>query len=291
MKVIHGEYAMDGAAVQRFLTMMRVLQRVDDQAIQPIVAAGKLEDGRPYVISEWVEGKQIGALAPLPLIEAGVPAGEINDISQTVVKMSLMPGVALSDASAAMVSKAAELNLKLEPGVDRLAETRILHRVRNRFAGFPLFHKIGASRLEQTICAATARAGWVNVCGKVGGTPPERAEEAELIVIWGMNVKVSNLHFWPYVVEARKRGARLLVIDPYRNDTARSADEHIWVRPGGDAALALGVLKLMVAHEWVDDEFIDTCSSGFDELKAYLRDTRLDDFEDQSGVAVAGIGR
>ena len=154
----------------------------------------------------------------------------------------------------------------------------------NRFAGFPLFHKIGASKLEQTICSATARAGWVNVCGQVGGTPPERAREAELIVIWGMNVKVSNLHFWPYVAEARKRGARLVVIDPYRNDTARSGDEHIWVRPGGDAALALGVLKLMVEHEWVDDEFIDTCSTGFDELKAYLRETRLGDFEDQSGI-------
>ena len=154
----------------------------------------------------------------------------------------------------------------------------------NRFAGFPLFHKIGASRLEQTICSATARAGWVNVCGQVGGTPPERAEEADLIVIWGINVKVSNLHFWPYVVEARKRGAKLVVIDPYCNDTARSGDEHIWVRPGGDAALALGVLKLMVEHEWVDDEFIDTCSSGFDELKAYLQATRLGDFVDQSGV-------
>jgi anaerobic selenocysteine-containing dehydrogenase len=154
----------------------------------------------------------------------------------------------------------------------------------NRFAGFPFFNKIGASKLEQTICSATARAGWVNVCGEAGGTPPERAEEADLIVIWGMNVKVSNLHFWPYVVEARKRGARLVVIDPYRNDTARSGDEHIWVRPGGDAALALGVLKLMVEHEWLDDEFIDACSSGFDELKAYVRETRLGDFEDQSGV-------
>ena len=154
----------------------------------------------------------------------------------------------------------------------------------NRFAGFPLFHKMGASRLEQTICSATASRGWVNVCGEVGGTVPERAQEADLIVIWGMNVKVSNLHFWPYVTRARKRGARLVVIDPYRNATARSADEHVWVRPGGDAALALGILKLMVAYEWLDDEFIDSCSSGFNELRAYLQATPIENFELQSGV-------
>ena len=154
----------------------------------------------------------------------------------------------------------------------------------SRFAGFPLFHKIGASRLEQTICSATAGGGWRNICGEAGGTPPERAEEADLIVIWGMNVKVSNLHFWPYVASARKRGARLVVIDPYRNDTARSSDEHIWVRPGGDAALALGILKVMTEHEWVDQEFIDGSSSGFDELKAYLQKTELSAFEAQSNV-------
>ena len=154
----------------------------------------------------------------------------------------------------------------------------------NRFAGFPLFHKIGASKLEQTICSATAREGWVNVCGGVGGTPPERAAAADLIVIWGINVKVSNLHFWPYVKQARKRGARLVVIDPYRNDTARSADQHIRVRPGGDAALALGVLKLMIENEWLDDEFIATCSSGFAELQAYLQTTSMEAFEAQSGT-------
>jgi anaerobic selenocysteine-containing dehydrogenase len=161
----------------------------------------------------------------------------------------------------------------------------------NRFAGFPLFHRIGASKLEQTICSATAGGGWKHICGAAGGTPPEHAADADLIVIWGMNVKVSNLHFWPYVVRARKRGARLLVIDPYRNDTARSSDEHIWVRPGGDAALALGILKLMVANEWLDDAFIGRCSSGFDELQAYLQATAMEDFEAQSNVGRATMER
>ncbi|MGI9537517.1 MAG: molybdopterin-containing oxidoreductase family protein, partial [Desulfocapsaceae bacterium] len=87
-----------------------------------------------------------------------------------------------------------------------------------------------------------------------------------------------------YVVRARKQGARLVVIDPYRNDTARSSDEHIWVRPGGDAALALGILKVMSEHEWVDQKFIDTSSSGFDELKTYLQETDFSAFEAQSNV-------
>ena len=154
----------------------------------------------------------------------------------------------------------------------------------SRFAGFPLFHKIGASRLEQTICSATAGGGWRNICGEVGGTSPEKAEDADLIVIWGMNVKISNLHFWPYVVRARKRGAKLVVIDPYRNDTARSSDEHIWVKPGGDGGLALGILKLMIENRWIDQEFIDTCSEGFDQLSDYLQSTEIENFEVQSNV-------
>jgi anaerobic selenocysteine-containing dehydrogenase len=154
----------------------------------------------------------------------------------------------------------------------------------NRFAGFPLFHRMGAVNLGQTICAATAGGGWKMICGNVGGTPPERAAEADLIVVWGINVKVSNLHFWPYIAQARQRGAQLLVIDPYRNDTARSADEHVWVTPGGDAALALGILKLLVEADRLDHRFIEDRSRGFAELAAYLRRTPVDAFERQSGI-------
>ncbi len=161
----------------------------------------------------------------------------------------------------------------------------------SRFAGFPLFHQMGASRLDQTICSATARGGWKKICGSVGGTPPERAEDADLIVVWGMNVTVSNMHFWPMVKKARKQGARLLVIDPYRNGTARSADEHIWVRPGGDGALALGILKLVIENYAVDEQFINGCSTGFDELKTYLQQTGIDQFEARSNIDRQTMGR
>jgi len=155
----------------------------------------------------------------------------------------------------------------------------------SRFAGFPLFHRIGTSRLEQTICSATAAAGWRTICGDVGGTPPERVEEADLIVIWGLNAAVSNLHFWGLVQRARKRGARLVVIDPYKNATARSADLHIWVKPGGDTALALGVLKLLTEQNRIDERFINECSSGFDQLKAYLENTAFESFAQHSNVS------
>lgn len=154
----------------------------------------------------------------------------------------------------------------------------------SRAAGFPLLHRIGASAIKQTICSATANSGWKTICGSVGGTPPEYAADADLIVVWGMNIKVSNMHFWPYIAQARKRGAKLLVIDPYRTDTAQSADEHVWVKPGGDTALALGILKHLVETDRVDHRFIKEKSTGFDELAGYLKRTPIEDFERQSGV-------
>lgn len=161
----------------------------------------------------------------------------------------------------------------------------------NRYAGFPLFHKLGASRLHQTICSATAAGGWRAICGNAGGTPPERAVEADLIVAWGINIRVSNTHFWPQVRSAVKRGAKLLVIDPYRNATARVADEHVWVKPGGDGALALGILKMLLAEQRLDQRFIAERSVGFEELAGYLERTAIEAFAHHSGVAAEDIAR
>ncbi len=140
----------------------------------------------------------------------------------------------------------------------------------SRFAGFPLFHKLGASQLDQTICSATAGAGWAGQCGEIPGCPPENAGEAELIVAWGINIRVTNVHFWQYVAAARKKGGRLVVIDPYRNETARSADFYFPVLPGGDGALALGIMKSLVGRGLVDREFIDRETEGFPILAQYL---------------------
>jgi len=154
----------------------------------------------------------------------------------------------------------------------------------NRFAGYPLFHALGCSQLDQTICSATAGAGWRKQCGDLPGCPPENAGEAKLIVAWGINIRVTNIHFWQYVASARKKGARLLVVDPYRNQTAKSADDYLQVKPGGDSALALGLMKSLIEQDLVDHDFIDRATSGFALQSAYLQQQQWDDLVMESGV-------
>lgn len=154
----------------------------------------------------------------------------------------------------------------------------------SRSAGFPFFNKLGASQLEQTICSAAASAGWKKQCNTIPGCPPENAADADLIIAWGINIKVSNLHFWRYVQEARKKGARLIVIDPYHNDTGKSADTYIPVQVGGDGALALGLLKVVIEKGAVDENFVKEHTEGFDDLKTYLATTSMSEFATESGV-------
>ena len=160
----------------------------------------------------------------------------------------------------------------------------------NRFAGFPLFHKMGTLQSKQTICSAAANAGWNLICGEGGGSPPAAAEQSTLIIAWGINIRVSNVHFWRSVKKARAAGARLLVIDPYRNDTARVADDYVQVHPGGDSALALGILKVLIAESWLDEEFISAQSEGFEQLAEYVRQLPKDRIEHESGVGFEQIG-
>lgn len=162
----------------------------------------------------------------------------------------------------------------------------------SRNAGYALYHKLGTSRLEETICSAAAMAGWEMHLPGIPGSPPEVAATADLIVAWGINIKVTNLHFWPQVVAARKRGAKFVVIDPYRNETARSADLYLQVKPGGDSALALGVLKALVEGNRLDLDMLERTSTGFSQLAAYLKNTTWDEFLRQSGVeheAIEGL--
>ncbi len=131
------------------------------------------------------------------------------------------------------------------------------------------FHRLGASQLDRTICSTAGGAALLSVYGVKLGTPPEDFAHAGLIIAWGANVHGNNVHLWPFIEEARRKGAKLVVIDPYRTRTAALADEHLAINPGTDAALALGMMHAIFSMGLEDCEYIARCTTGFDELKAH----------------------
>lgn len=130
------------------------------------------------------------------------------------------------------------------------------------------FHRLGASQLERTICNSAAVSGYQYTMGVPAGVDPEDSVHAKLIVIWGCNIVSTNMHQVMLANEARKRGARIVVIDVHRNRTARWADDFFQVQPGSDAALALGMMHVLMRDGLVDDEFVAQYTQGYDELVA-----------------------
>src|SRR5215510_3369265 len=129
------------------------------------------------------------------------------------------------------------------------------------------FHRLGASLLDRTICASAGKAGWVATIGATIGTDVEQFVDSRLILIWGSNPVTSNLHLWTRVQEAKRRGARLIAIDPYRSLTAEKCHEHIALLPGTDAALALGMMHVLIADDLVDHDYVARHTVGFDALR------------------------
>jgi anaerobic selenocysteine-containing dehydrogenase len=131
------------------------------------------------------------------------------------------------------------------------------------------FHRLGASQLDRTICSSAGGQALTSVYGVKLGTSPQDFAHARLIIAWGANVHGNNVHLWPFIEEARRNGAKLVVIDPYRTRTAALADEHLVIHPGTDAALALGMMHVMLSMGLEDQEYIARCTVGFDQLKEY----------------------
>ena len=136
----------------------------------------------------------------------------------------------------------------------------------HRFAGDALFHRLGATRQLANICYFGADEGYRVTVGSGYGLDPEDVVHSDLIVVWGANVVTTQVHLIPFFDEARKNGARLVVVDPYRNRTARSADEWISVEPGTDTALALSMLHVLERDGRLDSSFLDRRTVGFDAL-------------------------
>src|SRR5262245_324846 len=128
-----------------------------------------------------------------------------------------------------------------------------------------LFHRIGATRLERTICGGQNQ-GLTALVGATW-TDPENIEDARLILAWGIDLISTSIHTWDIVQRARKRGARLVVIDPYRSRTADRADLHLPIHPGTDGALALGMLHVIFRENRADRDYIDRYTKGVEDLE------------------------
>lgn len=133
------------------------------------------------------------------------------------------------------------------------------------------FHRLGASLLDRTICASAGAMGWKATVGASIGTDPEAVVDAKLILIWGANPVVSNLHGWRYLQEAKRRGARLICIDPRRTETAAKCHQHIAPLPGTDGALALAMMEVLIAEDLLDHDYIAQYTLGFDALVERVR--------------------
>ena len=129
------------------------------------------------------------------------------------------------------------------------------------------FHRLGASFLERTICASAGGEGLVQTLGGKVGMKVEHFADSKLIIIWGSNSIGSNLHFWRLAQQAKRKGARLVCIDPRRSETAEKCHEHIALRPGTDAALALALMHQLITHDWLDHDYIAQHTLGWEGLR------------------------
>ena len=129
------------------------------------------------------------------------------------------------------------------------------------------FHTLGASLLDRTICASAGAEGLTQTLGGKVGMKVEFFAEARLILVWGGNAIASSLHFWRYAQEAKRRGARLVCIDPRRTETADKCHEHIALRPGTDAALALALMHELIVHDWLDHDYLREHTLGWEQLR------------------------
>jgi anaerobic selenocysteine-containing dehydrogenase len=147
------------------------------------------------------------------------------------------------------------------------------------------FARLGACRLERTICGQAAAAGQLEAAGTLVGMRPFDLLHSRFIVLWGTNTIVTNLHQWPIVQQARKAGARVVVIDPLLTRTAASADWHVRPLPGTDAALALGLMHVIVAEDLHDADYVAAHTEGFERLAGELAAWSPARTEEVTGVA------
>ena len=154
-----------------------------------------------------------------------------------------------------------------------------------------LFGSMGCSRLERNICGAVAAAGLSSTIGTGTGIDPEQIVHSRYVVLWGTNTIVTNLHFWPLVREAQRRGAKIVAVDPIRTRTAESVDWHIQIKPSSDAALALAMMHVIVRDGLVDREYVSQHAVGYDALVERVQQYAPERVASTVGLPADGIER
>ena len=156
------------------------------------------------------------------------------------------------------------------------------------------FHRLGASRLDRTICSSAGVAGMTEALGLRYGTEPEQFRHAKLILAWGANILGTNVHLWPFIMEARRNGAKFYTIDPRRNRTGAAADKHFFIHPGSDTALALAMMHVIIGENLHDADYVDRHTSGFDGLRERVRAWTPQRAAELTGIPaeeIAGLAR
>src|SRR6202050_2070654 len=151
------------------------------------------------------------------------------------------------------------------------------------------FGRLGASQLERAICSAAGEAGLISVLGVKLGTEPEQFIHSRYIIAWASNIHGNNVHLWPFIAEARRKGAKLVVIDPYRTRTAACADWYLPINPGTDGALALAMMHVIIGEGLHDADYVAKYTLGFEELREKVKAYSPERVAQWTGIAAEDI--
>ncbi|MCB0667602.1 MAG: molybdopterin-dependent oxidoreductase [Saprospiraceae bacterium] len=161
--------------------------------------------------------------------------------------------------------------------------------VQNDAMSSRFFARLGASKLGRTICGDTAATGVALALGSTTGVLPEDMVHSKFIILWGTNPVISNPHLIPYLDEAKKAGARVVLVDPYRSASASIADWHIQPRPGTDVVLALAMIHTILRENLWDEDYVASYTTGIEELRSHVQKYDPETAAQITGISVTDI--
>jgi len=155
--------------------------------------------------------------------------------------------------------------------------------------GDAFFNKLGATITERTYCGSGTFTGYIMTNGATAGVDPESVAHSRYVIIWACNMISTNLHLWPFVAQAQRRGAKVVVIDPVRHRTAAHADWYIPIRPGTDGALALAMMNVIIGEGLTDEGYVRDYTVGYDELAERVLGYTPEWASEQTGIPAGDI--